>query len=344
VTDPDPPQPLGFAFEDVEKAATRLGTRVRRTPVMRVEAVEALIGSRFLIKAESLQRSGSFKYRGALNAVLAGLERGDRRPVVAVAGNHALAVALAAREAGLKATAVMPEDGTALKLAAIKATGAEVIPSGVSQADRAVVLESLVERGMRVLEADDPDVMAGHGTQALELIDQLNTDLPDTLVVPVGRGGLIAGVATVIKRLAPHVSIVGAEPVLADDAYQSLRLGRLVTLPVPPMTVADGLRATHVGSRAWPVVARFVDQIITVSEDDIVTAMWLLWTRAKLLVEPSGAVGLAALLAERRRRVDSPPSRARTIACLVTGSNADPVELAPLFARARSKDLSGLWP
>jgi len=309
--------------------------------VLRVEALEAVIGTRLLMKAESLQLSGSFKYRGALNAVLAGLERGDRRPVVAVAGNHAFAVALAAREVGLKAAAVMPEDGTALKLSAIKTTGAEVIPSGVSQADRAGVLASLSDRGMRVLEADDPDVMAGHGTQALELLDQLNTDLPDVLIVPIGRGGLIAGVATVIKRLAPRVSIVGAEPAVADDAHQSLKAGRLVTLPGSPDTVADGLRATHLGHRAWPLVARLVDCIVTVSEDEIATAMWLLWTRAKLLVEPSGAVGLAALLSERSRGIL--PASWANVVCLVTGSNVDPVALAPLFSRARSMDMAGMW-
>ena len=275
-----------IAFEDVEKAATRLGNRIRRTPVMRVEALDAAVGSRLLLKAESLQRSGSFKYRGALNAVLAGLERGDQRSVVAVAGNHAFAVALAAREVGLEATAVMPQDGTALKLAAVRSTGAEVVASGVSQEARAQVLAGLAERNMRILEADDPDIMAGHGTQALELLDQLKTDLPDALVVPVGRGGLIAGVATVVKRLAPHVTIIGAEPALADDAYQSLKTGALVTLPTSPGTMADGLRATHLGHRAWPVVARLVDRIVTVSEDEIATAMWLLWTRAKLLAGP----------------------------------------------------------
>jgi threonine dehydratase len=342
VADLDPQSQPAFAFEDVERAATRLGTRVLRTPVMRVEALDAVVGSRLLLKAESLQRSGSFKYRGALNAVLAGLERGDRRSVVAVAGNHAFAVALAAREVGLKATAVMPDDGTALKLAAVRGAGADVVASGVSQAARAKVLASLDEREMRVIEADDPDVMSGHGTQALELLDQLNGDLPEALFVPIGRGGLIAGVATVLKRLAPHVMIIGAEPAVADDAYQSLKTGRLVTLPTSPGTVADGLRATHLGYRAWPVVARFVDRIVTVSEQDIAIAMWLLWTRAKLLVEPSGAVGLAALLVERAR--GTVPRSGAGVVCLITGSNADPVELALLLNDARSMDLARLWP
>src|SRR5438105_3774183 len=136
---------LPISFDDVERAAIRLGGRVIRTPVMRLEALEQAIGLRLLIKAESLQRSGSFKYRGALNAVLAGLERGDGRGVVAVAGNHAYAVALAAREAGVKATAVMPLDGTPLKLASVRASGADVIQSGVSEAARAEVLASLLE-------------------------------------------------------------------------------------------------------------------------------------------------------------------------------------------------------
>jgi threonine dehydratase len=344
VTDTDLLSQPSITFEDVASAGKRLGARVRQTPVLRVDAIDAAVGSRVLIKAESLQRSGSFKYRGALNAVLSGIERGDQRPVVAVAGNHAYAVALAAREVGLKAAAVMPEDGTALKFAAVQATDAEVIPSGVSQAARAQVVSFLVERGMRLVEADDPDVMAGHGTQALELMDQLNSERPDAMIIPIGRGGLIAGVATVIKRLAPNLSIIGAEPAAADDAYQSLETGRLATLPVPPTTVADGLRATHLGHRAWPLVARLVDRIVTVTEDDIATAMWLLWTRAKLFVEPSGAVGLAALLAEADRARASPASGAGTVVCLVTGSNADPVELAPLLNKARSMDLARRWP
>jgi threonine dehydratase len=197
---------------------------------------------------------------------------------------------------------------------------------------------------MRVLDADDPEIMAGHGTLAIELLDQLSTDPPDALVVPVGRGSLISGVATVVKRLAPSVSIIGAEPAAAGDAYESLRTGELVTLPASPATVADGLRATHLSARAWPIVARLVDRIIPVSEEEIATAMWLLWTRAKLLVEPSGAVALAALLSERNRSGDSPAQSMRTVACLLTGANADPLELAPLFSRARSLDLAGSWP
>jgi len=330
----------GLDLSDVMRAADRLRERVRTTPVFDAPMLNGVVGSRLIVKAECLQRSGSFKYRGALNAVLAGLQRNDRRPVVAVAGNHALAVALAARECGLSATVVMPKDGSPLKRSAVAAAGATVVTSEVPQADREQVVADLLSRGMRLISPDDPDVMAGAGTLMLELVEQIGRPLPSSVVVPIGMGGLAAGLTVVARELAPSMSIVCGEPELADDAYRSLQCGYRVTLDQTPTTIADGLRAVHLADRAWPILAGSMPRIVRVSEDEIVDAVWLCWTRLKLLVEPSGAVGLAALIVDERLAARKGPlTTETTVVCLLTGGNADPVELAPLFAMARARDL-----
>lgn len=327
-------------LSDVMRAAGRLRGHIRITPVLDAPMLDDLVGSRLVVKAECLQRSGSFKYRGALNAVLAGLERNDTRPVVAVAGNHALAIALAARECGLPATVVMPKDGLPLKRSAAEALGATVVTSEVPQADREQVAADLVGRGMRLISPDDPEVMAGAGTLMLELVEQMGRPLPSSVVLPIGMGGLVAGLTIVARELAPSMSIVCGEPEVADDAYRSLQSGQLVTLEQTPTTLADGLRAVHLGNRAWPIVAASKPRIVRVSEDEIVNAVWLCWTRLKLLVEPSGAVGLAALLTDSRVATSTDTNGTeRTVLCLLTGGNADPVELAPHFAMARARDL-----
>jgi threonine dehydratase len=328
-------------FSDVALAATRLRDRIQVTPVFDAAVLEGVAAGGLMVKAECLQRSGSFKYRGALNSVLAGLQRNDRRPVVAVAGNHALAVALAARECGLPATVVMPKDGRPLKLAAVKAAGATVVTSEVPQADREQIVSDLIGRGMRFIAPDDPDVMAGAGTLMLELLEQVGTAVPSTVVVPIGMGGLVAGLTIVARELAPSVSLVCGEPELADDAYRSLQLGHRVTLDHTPTTIADGLRAVHLGDQAWPIVARSMPRIVRVSEDEIVNAVWLCWTRLKLIVEPTGAVGLAALMTgDRSAGTAASFQPGAPVVCMLTGGNADPMELAPLFWRPRARDLA----
>jgi threonine dehydratase len=327
----------------VTLAATRLRGRIRTTPVFDASMLEGTADPGLNVKAECLQRSGSFKYRGALNAVLAGVQRNDKREVVAVAGNHAIAVALAARECGVRATVVMPKDGRPLKRSAVESLGATVVTSEVAQADREEVVSDLLKRGMRLIAPDDPDVMAGAGTLMTELLEQVGTPLPNVVVVPIGMGGLVAGLTIVARELAPSVSIMCGEPALADDAYRSLQCGRRVTLDETPTTIADGLRAVHLGDRAWPIIAESMPRIVRVTEEEIVNAVWLCWTRLKLLVEPSGAVGLAALITDDGHALTSRTSEQEEtrVVCLLTGGNTDPVELAPLFGAARARDLAG---
>lgn len=298
---------------------------------MTSQSLDARTGAHVLLKAECLQRGGSFKVRGAFNAVLAGLERGDRRELLAVSsGNHAQAVAIAARDLGLRATIVMPQDASPLKRAATLAYGAEVIDQGIDATNREARARTLAEeRDLRLVHPfDDPEVMAGQGTAALELLDQAGGLPPDLVITPVGGGGLISGIATVVKGLSPQTRMVGVEPALADDAARSLKAGHIVPLPAPSATIADGVRTMHLGTRPWSVIRTAVDEIVTVSEEEILDATYWLWTRTKLLVEPTGALPVAALLGGRLAVPDGV-----VVACVVSGGNADPGAVAQLFAR-----------
>ncbi|HYA01231.1 MAG TPA: threonine/serine dehydratase [Candidatus Binatia bacterium] len=315
-------------LEAIRKAAERIAARVRRTP--------ALPGSdlapQLVLKPELLQPTGSFKVRGAFNAVLSLLEH-DRQPagVIAVSsGNHGQAVALAARTTGLACVVVMPADSNPIKMAAVRALGAEVISEGITGANREQrVLEIRAETGLTLVHPFDSwDVIHGQGTIGLELVD----DVPDLgmLVTPVGGGGLISGCALAIKALRPEVQVVGVEPELAGDAAASKRSGRHESLPGAPATIADGLRSLSIGERGFEVIVGrgLVDQIVTVTEAEIEAATLTAWTRLHLAVEPSGAVPLAAFLTGRLPR----PAAGRTVLVL-SGGNADPALIARLMAR-----------
>lgn len=252
------------------------------------------------MKAENLQRVGAFKARGAFNTLLSMTPEERARGVLAVSsGNHAQAVALAARELGTTAVIVMPADANPTKVAATRAYGAEVYNEGVTNDNReAMVLQIAGERGLPLVHPyDDPRVMAGQGTAGLELGEQA-PDL-DVVVVPVGGGGLISGVATAIKALYPRTRVVGVEPETANDAARSLREGRRVALDRAPDTIVDGVRPQSLGEHPWAVIRERVDDIVTVSDVRTLDAMELLWTRAKTVVELAGSLPLAAVLAGR---------------------------------------------
>ena len=315
----------GFGLPEVEAAAARVAGRVHRTPVVRSRLLDAELGCQVLAKAEHLQRTGSFKARGATSAVLALDPAVRARGVIAVSsGNHAQAVAMAAAEAAIPALVVMPADSNPAKLAATRAYGAEVVSEGVTHERRdAVVLALAARRGLHLVHPyDDPDVMAGQGTAALELVEQAGQEL-DAVVVPVGGGGLIAGTAAAVKGRSPRTRVVGVEPAAADDARRSLAGGRRVRLPAAPVTLADGVRALTPGERPFAVMRRLVDEIVTVTEEELVAALALLWSRTKQLVEPSGALPVAALL--------SGAVRARRAGVVLSGGNLDATALAGLL-------------
>ena len=286
-----------IGIDDVRAAAARLAGVAHRTPVVTSRTLDERAGASVFLKAENLQRIGAFKFRGAYNAIASAEPERRARGVAAVSsGNHAQAVALAARLLGLPATILMPEDAPASKRAATEGYGAEVIPFDRYAVDRDDLLDELVaERGLLgVHPYDDPMVMAGQGTVALELLDEVGE--LDVLLVPVGGGGLISGCATVADALSPGTRVIGVEPEAGDDFKRSLAAGERVRVPVP-RTIADGQQLAIPGELTFPVVQARVDEVVTVSDDEIVAAMRWAFERPKLVLEPSGASALAALLA-----------------------------------------------
>ena len=286
-----------ITFDDVGHAAERLVGVAHRTPVLTSTTLDARLGARVSLKAEMFQRGGAFKFRGAYN-VLSGLPAADReRGVVAVSsGNHAAAVALSARLCGVSATILMPSDAPALKRAATEGYGAEVLTFDRYAEDREALVRTLAaERGLRLVHPfDDAGVMAGQGTVALELLQDV--DGLDMLVAPVGGGGLISGCATVCAALAPDLQVIGVEPEASDDVTRSMASGRRERVTVG-QTIADGQQTPTPGELTWPVIHALVHSVVTVTDGDILTAMRFAFERAKLVIEPSGATGLAALLA-----------------------------------------------
>jgi threonine dehydratase len=318
-----------FGLAEVEAAAARIAGRVHRTPVLSSRLLDRELGCQVLAKAEHLQRVGAFKARGAFSALLA-LDQATRaRGVIAVSsGNHGQAVALAASETGGRALVVMPEDANPAKVVATRAYGGEVITEGVTASSReAVVLQLAAERGLHLVHPfDDLDVMAGQGTAALELLEQAGE--LDVVVVPVGGGGLISGTAAAVKGRSPGTRVVGVEPAVAADARASLAAGRRVALPRAPVTLADGVRSLCVGERPFEVMRRLVDEIVTVTEDELREALALAWSRTKQLIEPSAALPLAALRAGA--------VRARGAAgVILTGGNVDAAPLVATLGPAR---------
>ncbi len=286
-------------LDDVRRAAARLDGVAHRTPVLSSTAVDARVGARLHFKCETFQRGGAFKFRGAYNA-LASLDEAVRaRGVCAVSsGNHAQAVTLAARLFGVPAVILMPEDAPALKRAATEGYGAEVVTFDRYGDDREDLLGALAaERGLAAVHPfDDPAVMAGQGTVALELLEQLGSIALDVLVVPVGGGGLISGCATVVKALSPGTRVIGVEPAASDDVARSMASGSRERVAVG-RTIADGQQTASPGELTWAVIRERVDEVVTVTDEEIVAAMRLLFERMKLVVEPSGASAFAAVLA-----------------------------------------------
>jgi threonine dehydratase len=320
---------VSFGLAEVEAAAARIAGRVHRTPVLTSRLLDRELGCQVVAKAEHLQRVGAFKARGAFNALLALDEATRARGVIAVSsGNHAQAVALAAAETGTRAVVVMPADSNPAKVAATRGYGAEVITEGVTAASREAAVRRLAaERGLHLVHPfDDLDVMAGQGTAALELLEEV--DRLDVVVVPVGGGGLISGTAAAVKGRSPATRVVGVEPANAADARASLAAGRRIALPEPPATLADGVRSLCVGERPFEVMRRLVDEIVTVTEDELREAVALAWSRGKQLIEPSAALPLAAL----RSGAVSPGGMAGVI---LSGGNVDVTPLVAVLPTVR---------
>ena len=280
---------------EVLKAAERIRPYIRRTPTLTTDLDPDL-----RLKAECFQVTGSFKVRGAFNAVLSQMAR-DPRPtgVIAVSsGNHAQAVALAARTVGIPALILIPEDANPAKVAATRALGAEVIQQGITFANREQRLrEVMAERGFSLVHPfDDWDVIHGQGTAVAEMLE-VEPRL-EVVATPVGGGGLLSGSAIAAKSRNPAIKVIGVEPAAADDAYQSWKAGTIKSLAVAPKTIADGVRTTAIGTRNFETMfgSALVDEIVTVTEAEIATAARVAWTRLHIALEPTGALPLAAYL------------------------------------------------
>jgi threonine dehydratase len=313
-------------LSDVRAAAERLAGVAHRTPVTRSQALDRRAGAQIFVKCENLQRMGSFKFRGAYNFLSTLSPQQRARGVVAFSsGNHAQGVALAAKLLGIPATIVMPTDAPEVKLAATRDAGAEVVHYERETSHREEIARALAaERNATVVPPfDDERIVAGAGTAALELLEDV--DGLDAIVTPVGGGGLISGTSIAAHGLDGGIAVYGVEPEAGDDFVRSLREHRRVSIPVPK-TIADGLQTTQPGEVTFAIVSEHVREITTVSDDELRDAMRLTFERMKLVIEPSGAAALAALLAGRL-----PELAGKRIGAIVSGGNVDAARYGELI-------------
>ncbi|HEX7053630.1 MAG TPA: threo-3-hydroxy-L-aspartate ammonia-lyase [Burkholderiales bacterium] len=305
-----------LSYEDVAAAHERIKSAARRTPVLTSATVDALTGARVFFKCENFQRMGAFKFRGAYNALSQLTPEEKKKGVLAFSsGNHAQAVALSGKLLGIKTVIVMPHNAPRVKLEATRGYGAEVVTYGPGEDREAFAARLAEERGLPTIPPfNHPHVIAGQGTAAKELIEE--TGPLDALLVPCGGAGLLSGSAIAARQLAPSCEVVGVEPAAGDDATRSFHTRELVKIPVPD-TIADGARTTSLGSLTFPLVLRYVDDMVTVTDSELLAAMFFLWERMKIVVEPTGALAFAALF---HRKV-SPPGK--KIGVVISGGNVD---------------------
>jgi threonine dehydratase len=314
-------------YSDVEQAAARLEGAAHRTPVLTSTTADARTGAQLFFKCENYQRMGAFKFRGAYNAIARFTEAQRAAGVLTFSsGNHAQAIALSARLAGIRATIIMPNDAPALKVQATKEYGGEVIFYDRYTENREEIAQRLaVERGMTLIPPyDHPDVICGQGTAAKELFEEVGA--LDILLVPLGGGGLLAGCALAASGLSPDCKVIGVEPEAGNDGQQSLRKGEIVHIGVPK-TIADGAMVTHVGEHNFEVIRRRVDDIVTVSDAQLVETMKFFAERMKMVVEPTGCLGAAAALC------GVVPVAGKRVGVLISGGNVDLSRFSELVTR-----------
>jgi threonine dehydratase len=336
--------PDDVTLAHVRAAAERLAGVALRTPLLAFGPLDDELGApRTWLKPENLQPIGAFKIRGAYNA-LASLSPAERARGVVThsSGNHAQGIARAARLLGVRAVIVMPDDAPAIKVEGVRADGAEIDFVGPDSEERVTRAEQLAEEGGLVLipSYDDARIVAGQGTVGLEIVEQVaelgRAHEPLAVFVPIGGGGLSSGVCVAVKSLRPEATVIGVEPELAADAAESLREGRLVRWEpqLTARTIADGVRTSALGHIPWALLRRYLDDIVTVSEDDIKGAMLAAATRARIVAEPSGAVSIAGWL---RHGSKLPRAAEGQVVMVVSGGNVDPQTYRRLLAEAAAQ-------
>jgi threonine dehydratase len=304
-------------FDDLAAAHERIRPQARRTPIMTSSQVDQITGAKVFFKCENLQRMGAFKFRGAYNA-LSQLDPGEKkRGVLAFSsGNHAQAVALSGKLLRIPTTIVMPADAPKVKLDATREYGGEIVLYTKGENREALARKLSEERGLVLIPPfDHPHIIAGQGTAAKELIEDAGP--LDVLLVPCGGAGLLSGCAIAARHLSPACRVIGVEPAAGDDATRSFRQKKLVTIEVPD-TIADGARTTSLGKLTFPLVLAYVNEMLTVTDEELLRAMFWLWERMKLVVEPTGALAACALL---ERRVSS--VQGKRVGVILSGGNVD---------------------
>ncbi|AYZ63082.1 threo-3-hydroxy-L-aspartate ammonia-lyase [Burkholderia multivorans] len=313
-------------FADVEAAATRIAGIAHRTPVHTSRTLNELIGAEVFVKCENFQRMGAFKFRGAFNALSRFSPEQRKAGVVAFSsGNHAQGIALSAQILGIPATIVMPHDAPAAKVAATKGYGADVVIYDRYAEDREAIGRRLAdEQGLTLIPPyDHPDVLAGQGTAAKELFDEVGA--LDALFVPLGGGGLLSGTALSTRALAPQCMLYGVEPEAGNDGQRSLRSGQIVHIDTP-RTIADGAQTQYLGNYTFAIIKRDVNDIVTASDADLVNAMKFFATRMKMIVEPTGCLGLAAALNAKESL------EGKRVGIIISGGNIDLERFCSLVA------------
>ncbi|MBR8157520.1 threo-3-hydroxy-L-aspartate ammonia-lyase [Burkholderia cenocepacia] len=304
-------------YDDVAAAAARLEGHAHRTPVMTSRTIDDALGAQVFFKCENLQRMGAFKFRGAFNALSRFDAEQRRHGVVAFSsGNHAQAIALSARILGIPATIVMPQDAPAAKMAATRGYGGNVVTYDRYTEDREQIGRDLAEKhGLTLVPPyDHPDVIAGQGTAAKELFDEVGP--LDAVFTPLGGGGLLSGTALATRALSPHAKLYGVEPEAGNDAQQSFRSGTIVHIDTP-RTIADGAQTQHLGNLTFPILRRDVDDILTATDAELVESMRFFATRMKIVVEPTGCLSFAAV----RRMKDA--LQGKRVGVVISGGNVD---------------------
>jgi threo-3-hydroxy-L-aspartate ammonia-lyase len=317
---------LAINFDDITQASARLNGVAHRTPVLTSRTADDLAGAQLFFKCENFQRMGAFKFRGAYNALAQFTPEQRKAGVCAFSsGNHAQGIALSAQILGMPAAIVMPLDSPAVKMAATRGYGAEVITYDRYTEDRLAIGQKLAdERGMTLIPPyDHAHVMAGQGTAALELMEEVGQ--LDTLLVCLGGGGLISGCAVAAKHLNPKIRVIGVEPEAGNDAQQSKRLGQIVKIDTPK-TIADGAQTQFVGNLTFPVIQELVDDIVTVSDAQLIEAMRFAASRMKMVIEPTGGLAMAAAM---QGAVDVKGQR---VGVIISGGNVDIAQFAKYLA------------
>jgi threonine dehydratase len=304
------------SYDDVAAAHERIKPYAHRTPVLTSTTIDVITGARVFFKCENLQRMGAFKFRGAYNALSQLTPEQRKRGVLAFSsGNHAQAVALAGKLLSVPATIVMPDDAPKVKLEATRGYGGQVVTYGGGENREALARRLAEERNLTLIPPfDHPHIVAGQGTAAKELIEDAGA--LDVLLVPCGGGGLISGCAIAARQLSPDCRVIGVEPAAGDDATRSFREKKLVKIEVPD-TIADGARTTSLGSITFPLVMKYVNDMLTVTDDELLRAMFWLWERMKIVVEPTGALAFASLHSKKFA------AKGLRVGVILSGGNVD---------------------